>query len=80
MQKLYERKASSFLVFIWLVIFALAQRTDLELLLCGKGSNIIGIEKWRFYSAGFVHTNPIHVLGNMYLMSWLGEKYNLSES
>lgn len=75
MQKLYERKASSFLVFIWLVMFALAQNTDLDLLLCGKGSNIIGLEKWRFYTAGFIHTNPIHVLGNVYLMYWLGSKY-----
>lgn len=75
MQKLKERKASSILVFIWLVIYALAQRTDLDLFMCGKGSNIIGFEHWRFYSAGFVHTNPIHVLGNVYLISWLGSKY-----
>ena len=76
MQKIKERKASSILVFIWLVLHALAHRTDIELLLCGKGINVIGIEYWRFLTAGFVQTNPIHTLGNVYLISWLGMKYD----
>lgn len=75
MQKLKERKASSILVIVWLVMYILAQSTDMDLLLCGKGSNIIGLEKWRFFTAGFVQTNLIHVLGNIYLMYWLGTKY-----
>ena len=75
MQKLQERKASSILVFVWLVMYVLAQRTDLDLLLCAKGSNTVGMELWRFFTASFVQTNLFHTLGNVYLIYWLGTKY-----
>lgn len=60
---------------IWIAIFLLTCITDIESVLCGKGINLIDGEFYRFVTAGLVHTHPVHVLGNVYLMHWLADKY-----
>ena len=75
MEKLVSCKATIAISTIWLLVFALSRTMDIDTVLCGKGMNVIGKEYWRFLTAGFVQTNLIHTLGNIYLILWLGMKY-----
>ena len=75
MEKIMSCKATAVLSTIWLVVFALSKIAGVDAILSGKGINVIGNEYWRFLTAGFVQTNLIHTLGNIYLICWLGMKY-----
>ena len=75
MEKIMSCKATAALSVTWLVIFVFSKMTTIDTVLCGKGMNVIGNEYWRFLTAGFVQNNLIHTLGNIYLILWLGMRY-----
>lgn len=75
MEKIMFCKATAALSVTWLVIFVFSKMTIIDTMLCGKGMNVIGNEYWRFLTAGFVQNNLIHTLGNIYLILWLGARY-----
>lgn len=78
MKHLIAERASLVLSAIWLSVFLLTHVTDVASVLCGKGIRIISNEYYRFFTAGLVHTNLVHTLGNIYLILWLGNKYENS--
>ena len=75
MEKLMSCKVTVTLSAIWFAVFALSKVMPIDTMLCGKGIKVIGNEYWRFLTAGFVQTNLIHTLGNIYLFCWLGMRY-----
>ena len=75
MEKLVSCKATIAIFAIWFAVFVLSKVTAIDTVLSGKGMNVIGNEYWRFLTAGFVQTNLIHTLGNIYLICWLGMRY-----
>lgn len=75
MEKLMSCKATVAISAIWFVVFVMSKVTAIDTVLYGKGMNVIGNEYWRFLTAGFVQTNLIHTLGNIYLICWLGMRY-----
>lgn len=68
-------KASVILSIVWLIIFLLTCKTNIAENFWGKGRSVIGKEYYRFITAGLLHTNIIHVLGNVYMILWLGKRY-----
>ena len=75
MEKIRSCKVAVTLSAIWFVVFVLSKVTTIDTVLCGKGMDVIGNEYWRFLTAGFIQTNLIHTLGNIYLILWLGMRY-----
>ena len=75
MEKITSCKATTALAVIWFAVYVLSKVTNIDTILCSKGMNHIGNQYWRFLTAGFVQNNLIHVLGNIYLMIWLGTRY-----
>ena len=78
MNKLFEGKAAVTVSAIWFLVFILSCRTEIESVLCSRGINVIGKEYYRYLTAGLVHTNLIHTLGNIYIILWIGSKYENS--
>ena len=72
MEKIMSCKAAVTLSAIWFMVFVLSKVTAIDTVLCGKGMDVIGNEYWRFLTAGFIQTNLIHTLGNIYLILWSG--------
>ena len=75
MERITSCKVTTVLAVIWFVVYVLSKETNIDAILCSKGMNYIGNQYWRFFSAGFVQNNLIHVLGNIYLIIWLGTRY-----
>ena len=75
MEKVTSCKATVLLVVIWFAVYVLSKATSIDVILCSKGINNIGNQYWRFLTAGFVQNNMIHVFGNIYLIIWLGMRY-----
>lgn len=67
--------ASISLSIIWIFIFLLSNFIDTTSLFCVRGINNINQEYWRYLTAGFTQNNMIHTLGNVYLLIWLGSRY-----
>ena len=49
---------------IWIALFVIGRFTNVEMVLCGKGANMISDEYYRLFTASFLHVGLIHLIAN----------------
>lgn len=73
--RLSKMPGAILIILAWIFVWCLVSAKNIAPALSGKGISQIGNEYYRFVSAGFVHTNVIHLIVNVCAMFWIGFLY-----
>ncbi len=63
------------IIVIWVSVYLLSVTHNIVPAACGKGFSVINREYYRFFTAGLVHQDVIHLLINGFAMFWIGYLY-----
>ncbi len=75
LKHLAKMPATICILVIWIALFLANQCWSISHSLCGKGIAKIDGDYYRFFTAGLVHTNWIHLLVNGSALFWIGCLY-----
>ncbi len=72
LKKLPKIPCTFTIIIIWITVWFSVLTTDAFVILCGKGLSKVGVEYYRFFTAGFTHANLFHLIANASTLFWIG--------
>lgn len=65
-------KGNYVIITVWIMVFLIGLKVNMEEMLICKGIDVIGSEYYRFITALFLHFNLLHLLANAFSLYYIG--------